>query len=456
MCPSYQVTREEEHSTRGRARLLFEMLTGTATRRHRRLAVRRRCSDALDLCLACKGCQTDCPVDVDMATYKAEFLAHHYRRPAAAALALLDGLAAGGGALIGRLRLRRGWSTRSPTRRCCGRSRKRLAGIDRRRELPPFAAETLQHWFGRRRAARNGGTRGDGAAVAGHVHQPRSTRTSAGRRSRCWRPPAGGCAMPPEPVCCGLTWISTGQLDVAKRVLRRTVRTLRRPRRAGRPGGRPGTQLHRGVPRRDAAELFPDDQDVRPADGRRRVRSPSCCTEHTPGWQPPRLDRVRRSSRRTATSTPSSATTPTRRCCARRACEPTRLDSGCCGLAGNFGFEPGHYDVSIACAERVLLPAVRGVRRGHRGPRGRVQLPHADHTSSTAAVARRVHLAEVLAAALHDDPAPAGQPPERAYGRRPTPPPAAASLAALAAGAAAVTASARWHRASRSARRRER
>src|SRR5947199_498240 len=75
MCPSYMVTREEEHSTRGRARLLFEMVRGeTITDGWRSTEVR----DALDLCLACKGCKSDCPVDVDMATYKAEFLAHHY------------------------------------------------------------------------------------------------------------------------------------------------------------------------------------------------------------------------------------------------------------------------------------------------------------------------------------------------------------------------------------------
>ena len=78
MCPSYMVTREEEHSTRGRSRLLFEMLEGHAdspvTAGWRSTEVR----DALDLCLACKGCKKDCPVEVDMATMKAEFLAHHY------------------------------------------------------------------------------------------------------------------------------------------------------------------------------------------------------------------------------------------------------------------------------------------------------------------------------------------------------------------------------------------
>src|SRR2546427_7246418 len=75
MCPSYMVTREEMHSTRGRARLLFEMLQGEVIHGWRDRHVRQ----ALDLCLACKGCKGDCPVNVDMATYKAEFLSHYYK-----------------------------------------------------------------------------------------------------------------------------------------------------------------------------------------------------------------------------------------------------------------------------------------------------------------------------------------------------------------------------------------
>ena len=131
------------------------------------------------------------------------------------------------------------------------------------------------------------------------------------------------------------------------------------------------------------------------------------------------------------------------------------FDSGCCGLAGNFGFQPGHLQVSVDCAERVLLPRLRESAVDTvvvaDGFSCRTQIHQLDSGGREG-----VHLAEVLAAALHDDPAPAGQPLERAYGRRPTPPPAAASLAALAAGAAAVTALARWQRASRSGRRRER
>ena len=79
MCPSYQVTREEEHSTRGRARLLFEMLDGHGDGPISDGWRSTEVADALDLCLACKGCKTDCPANVDMATYKAEFLAQHYR-----------------------------------------------------------------------------------------------------------------------------------------------------------------------------------------------------------------------------------------------------------------------------------------------------------------------------------------------------------------------------------------
>src|SRR5205085_12321697 len=141
MCPSYQVTRDEEHSTRGRARLLFEMVNGGAIDDGwRSTAVR----DSLDLCLACKGCKSDCPVQVDMATYKAEFLYHHYRRrmrprahysmgwmPVAAAL----------GASAPRLVNMLGQAP------LLSSLAKEVAGIDRRRSLPLFADQTFQEWF---------------------------------------------------------------------------------------------------------------------------------------------------------------------------------------------------------------------------------------------------------------------------------------------------------------------
>ena len=155
MCPSYQVTLEEEHSTRGRARLLFEMLNGhgdsPVSDGWRSDAVK----DALDLCLSCKGCKTDCPADVDMATYKAEFLAHHWqgrqwRRPrsdlALGWLPLTARAVHQAPACPGRQR-------RSRTHRCCARRALRLGGLEDR-EVPLFATQTFEQWFARSRPAR--------------------------------------------------------------------------------------------------------------------------------------------------------------------------------------------------------------------------------------------------------------------------------------------------------------
>ncbi|MFI5614112.1 FAD-binding and (Fe-S)-binding domain-containing protein [Amycolatopsis sp. NPDC051903] len=354
MCPSYQVTGEEEHSTRGRARLLFEMLHGHGDSPigdgWRSAAVR----DALDLCLACKGCKTDCPADVDMATYKAEFLAHHYegrpwRRPRsdftmgwlpAVAQAVTRLRAA---PLINAL-------THTPG---LARLATLAAGVEDR-EIPAFARETLQQWFARHRPA------GDGArgtvllwpdTFTGHFH-PRIGRAAVRvLEDAGWR-----VTMPRAPVCCGLTWISTGQLGVAKRILRRTVREL-------------APHLHEGglvvglepsctaVFRSDAPDLFPGDQDVRRLRNQ-AVTLAELLTDHSPGYRPPRLD----ASAIAQVHCHQHAVLgwdADRRLLEAAAVDAEHLGSGCCGLAGNFGFEKGHREVSEACAERVLLPRVR-------------------------------------------------------------------------------------------------
>src|SRR6185436_4349868 len=148
MCPSFMVTREERHSTRGRAHLLFEMMRGRDLRGWRDEQVR----ESLDLCLACKGCKSECPVNVDMATYKAEFYAHHYAgrlRPRAAYTM---------GLIWWWARLAR-WAPglANLVARAPGLARvvKWLGGIDPRRELPPFAARTFRELV-RARAGKRG------------------------------------------------------------------------------------------------------------------------------------------------------------------------------------------------------------------------------------------------------------------------------------------------------------
>jgi FAD/FMN-containing dehydrogenase/Fe-S oxidoreductase len=432
MCPSYQVTMEEEHSTRGRARLLFEMLDGhgdsPVTDGWRSEAVH----DALDLCLACKGCKTDCPANVDMATYKAEFLAHHWRgrqwrRPRSdVALGWLPLTARA----VSRLRLAPlvNTITHTPVLHRAAT----LAGGLEHREVPLFAGQTLQQWYARR------GPRGDGHrgtvvlwpdTFSNYFHPHVGQAAIEVLESAGWR-----VELPAEPVCCGLTWISTGQLATGKRMLSRAVKTLAPHVRQG--GYVVGLEPScTAVFRSDAAELFPDDQDVH------RLRDHTLTlaellTEHTPGWRPPALRRPVLTQvhchQHAVMGWDADA-----KLLADADAQPEHLETGCCGLAGNFGFQPGHGDVSRACAERALLPQLREASPGvvilADGFSCRTQIHELDSGGREA-----MHLAELLATVgnlgYHH--------PERTAAPRPAPPHPAVKAAALAGVGAALTAAA--------------
>jgi len=396
MCPSYQATGEEEHATRGRARLLFEMLDGHGDSPVEDGWRSTEVRDALDLCLACKGCKSDCPVNVDMATYKAEFLAHHYEgrlRPRSHyALGWLPALASA--------------VTRTHSARMVNalahapvlpRLAARAAGVEPR-EIPLFAPMSLQQWWERRGPA-PAGTRGtvllwpDTFTNRFHPHIGQAAvevLEAAG-----WN-----ITMPTEPLCCGLTWISTGQLDVAKRVLRRTVGTLAEHVRAGGlvVGLEPSCTT---VFRNDAAELLPEDLDVDRLK-KQTVTLAELLTQHTPGWEPPRLAGTTVLAQAHCHHHAVLGWQTDQDLLERTGADATRLESGCCGLAGNFGFEPGHLDVSIACAENALLPALRSAPEDAvvlaDGFSCRTQIHELDSGGREA-----VHLAELLARSLRGD-----------------------------------------------------
>ncbi|MFE4481599.1 MULTISPECIES: FAD-binding and (Fe-S)-binding domain-containing protein [Streptomycetaceae] len=445
MCPSYRATGEEEHSTRGRARLLFEMLGGhddsPVTGAWRSTEVR----DALDLCLACKGCKSDCPVGVDMATYKAEFLAHHYQgrvRPAAH-------YAMGWLPLWARLaRTAPGLANAALHAPGLAGLGKRLAGIDPRRAAPLFAAESFQE-----ARHRQGWAEPD----------PRDPRTVllwpdtftnhfhphvADAAVRVLEDAGFHVAVPEGPVCCGLTWISTGQLATARRVLERTIRTLRPWLEAGTPiiGLEPSCTA---VFRADAPDLLDGDQDIARLAAQTRTFAEHLVNHAPHGWQPPRIGRaatVQTHCHQHAVL----GTDPDRELMRRAGLDANVLDEGCCGLAGNFGFERGHYDLSQAIAEQGVLPAVRDTAPDAfvlaDGFSCRTQIEQ----SSTGRLA--VHVAEALALAL-DGPPPADHP-EKTI---PRPQPRNAVAGLLTAGvagamtglAAAGAAAARRHRARR-------
>lgn len=388
MCPSYQVTRDETHSTRGRARLLFEMIRGEViTDGWRSTEVR----DALDLCLSCKGCRSDCPVEVDMATYKAEFLSHHYARR----LRPVSHYAMGWLPLWARLVASAPVPVNLLTRSPLAPLLKRLGGVAAQRDIPPFATERFTDWFARREPGR-AGTRGavllwpdtftnnfDPHIGIAAVH----VLEAAGFEVR----------LPDRTLCCGLTLISTGQLGIAKRVLRRTVAAMREEIRAGTPvvGLEPSCTA---VFRTDAPELLPGDEDVRRL-SMQTMTLAELLEQRAPDWHPPPVNRraiVQTHCHQHAVM----GFDADRALLERSGVEVEVLDSGCCGLAGNFGFERGHYEVSIACAERVLLPAVRGADLQTvllaDGFSCRTQVEQAR-------VGRHgVHLAELLAAAVRN------------------------------------------------------
>lgn len=349
MCPSHRATGEERHSTRGRARLLQEMLRGeTLPDGWRSPEVR----DALDLCLSCKACAADCPAGVDMATYKAEFLYRHYRgrlRPRAhyalGWLPLTSALAGYAARPLNAL-------LRGPLRGPLAR----LGGVTTRRAFPAFASHRAL-----RKALRAAETGGPARAVLLVDSFTRAFRPEvAGATSRVLRDAGIPCAVR-DGLCCGLTWVSTGQLAMARRVMARTVARLDT-----------GDELPVVVAEPScAAALRSDVPELLGTDAARRVAA----RVHTltgaltdlaaPDWTPPPLpDRVvlQTHCHEYATFTGRHPRDLLRRLGAGQVDEA----EGCCGLAGNFGFEEQHHDLSIAVAGLALTPRLDGLPDGGR------------------------------------------------------------------------------------------
>ena len=379
MCPSFRATGEEMHSTRGRARLLFEMANGQVIGDGWRSA---EVAEALDLCLSCKGCKRDCPVGVDMAAYKTEFLAQRYRgrlRPAAhySMGALPRWLH-----VVGRLPARVVDALNAAARGPLGAVAKRLGGIAPERAIPPIARRPFTrggappcvegHRSGhlarmnvafrtRRRPARRAPPRSEAARAccSGRTPSPTtSTPASPPTPSRCSRPSAtpsscrrapsaAGSPGPPPArsappaACCGAAcgrsrpWLAAGVPVVGLEPS--CTAALRADGPELLPDEPLAARLAQGV--RTFAEVLADHGDALRAavvaPGQRALVQVHCHQHAELGTE---ADHA---------------------AMAALGIEAEVLDSGCCGLAGNFGFEQGHYAVSMACAERVLLPAVR-------------------------------------------------------------------------------------------------
>jgi FAD/FMN-containing dehydrogenase/Fe-S oxidoreductase len=347
MCPSFVVTGDEQHSTRGRARLFAEMLDGRLiTKGWRSNEVR----EALDLCLACKGCRSDCPVNVDMASYKAEFLYHHYRhrwRPrdhhSLGRLPMWTRLAPGGlgASLLGSPRL--------------SRLAARLAGISTERPLPVPARESLRSWMATRSRPLGEPPRGTVVLWTDtftNVFDPHVGRAAVELLERI----GFGVTMPSRPVCCGLTYMATGQLPAARRVLRRSLSAVREHLDAGVPviGLEPSCTA---ALRSDAAELLPA-EDARLLDSGVFTLA-ELLVRHAPDWSPQSA-----SARPVVWQTHCHqhavlGTGPDTDLLDRAGVKVVARPGGCCGLAGSFGYQRGHEDVSVALASQALLPALK-------------------------------------------------------------------------------------------------
>ncbi|MGY2085434.1 FAD-binding and (Fe-S)-binding domain-containing protein [Blastococcus sp. SYSU DS0539] len=346
MCPSWPATRDEKDTTRGRARVLQEMLAPGGPVKDWRAA---EVHEALDLCLSCKGCSSDCPTGVDMASYKAEVLHQSYRRRlrprphytlgwlprwadlAARAPRLVNGVL---GSKLG------------------GRLAKWGAGMDQRREVPAFAPRTFrQQWAATGQSGADGGPR---VALWVDSFTDHFAPEVAVATARVLAAAGYRVEVPGADTCCGLTWITTGQLDAAKRILGDTVRALAPLAAAGVPvvGIEPSCTA---VLRSEALELVGGAEAEQVAAATRTLAE---LLRDTPGWAPPSLAGVEIVAQPHCHHTSVLGWAADARLLQRAGATVTRL-GGCCGLAGNWGVERGHHDVSVAVAEQQLLPAVR-------------------------------------------------------------------------------------------------
>lgn len=412
MCPSFQATRDEKHSTRGRARVLQEMVSGDL------LATAwdsPAVAEALDLCLSCKACGSECPTGTDMATYKAEVLHQSYRgrlRPRSHySLGFLPQLARAVtplASLVNRV-------ARLPG---IGTVGKRLAGIDSRRTIPVFASTTFRSWWSSLAEAGAGRSRAGAAARSRAGAAARADRLGevvlfADTWSNHFSPRILGAAVAvlehagvtvrvvEQTVCCGLPLISTGQLDVARRNLGETIAAL----------DATGDVPIVGVEPSCLAALKDDAQKLLGGEAAARVGSRVQTLAQfllSVGAELPDLRGVSATVQPHCHQSAVLGTAADRELLSRAGADATFL-GGCCGLAGNFGVEEGHYETSVAVAEVALLPALRDAGDGgaegggdRRGSSGELGVVLADGYSCRTQIAdlsdaQGVSLAELLA-----------------------------------------------------------
>ena len=385
MCPSWRVTHDEQHTTRGRAHLLFEMLRGEViTDGWQSEEVKA----SLDLCLACKGCKGDCPVDVDIATYKAEFLAHYYEGKRRPRQALAFGYIDVWTSFASKLPSLVNFATHAPG---IGRFSKWVAGVSQQREVPRFARQSFRASFAGR-SPRGHGKRVllwpdtfNDAFFPEILSAAVEVLESAGHR----------VIIPDTKLCCGRALYDYGMLERAKRLWSRTLDELDHEIAAGTPivGVEPSCVA---AFRDELPNLMSDDPRAEKLAGQVRSLSELLTEE---GFQPPTL-RGNALLHGHCHQKAVWGTDSDQRLLEGMGLDVEAPETGCCGMAGAFGFESDKYEISMQVGELDVLPRVRSTEQKTlivaNGFSCREQVMQATER-------RPLHLAEAVRLALHQD-----------------------------------------------------
>lgn len=348
MCPSYMVTKEEKHSTRGRAHLLFEMLQGTVI--GKKGWKDKSVKEALDLCLSCKGCKGECPMNVDMATYKAEFLAHYYEGSLRPRHAYAFGLIFRWARISSLFPKLVNFFTHAPGFSSLS---KWMVGTSSKREIPKFADKTFRKWFFSRTAP---------------TPKKKKVILWADTFSNYFHPDVAKSAtlalekmgfeviVPKEKLCCGRPLYDYGMLDLAKKMIQKVLSELHNEIVEGTPivGLEPSCV---SVFRDELSNLYPYDINAKRLKEHTLLLS-EFIHKHAEDYhfKPLHLKALVHihCHHRSILKIDNE-----KELLKKLGLDFKILDSGCCGMAGSFGFEKDHYDVSVKVGERVLLPEVR-------------------------------------------------------------------------------------------------
>ena len=392
MCPSYMVTLEEKHSTRGRARLLGEMIRGeTISDGWHSEAVK----EALDLCLACKGCRGECPVQVDMATYKAEFLSHYYEKKTRPRTALTMGRIHRWARLASLMPGVANFFSHTPLLESAARL---IADVHPNRSIPKFAPQSFKSWL-RQNKNPKPRTQNPRSKVVlwpdtfNNYFHPEVAKAALAVLE------AAGCRVlvPKRDLCCGRPLYDWGMIDGAKQNLHEILDTLK----AEIEEGTPVVVLEpscASVFKEELVNLFPNDENAKRLAAQTYLLG-QFLQKKVPDFELPKL-RAKALVHGHCHHKSIFKMDDDEEVLKRMGVDYTMPETGCCGMAGAFGFEKEHYDISIKCGERVLLPAVREAEQD--------RLIITDGFSCNEQITqttdrRAMHLAQVIEMALDQD-----------------------------------------------------